>query len=284
MMRYVAAIMLWFGIFYTEYATSSQMIDAYVLTTSSVFILPHTTPWLKAIDHALWLEALYHRHVWPKYLTSTDYRLHHHRIVPLRYCLTIPEGYVAHVIMKTLQNHPALITSLPLNVKEGWFFPDTYCFFYPASADAIVKQAYAAMQKHLKMVWHRRGIVPYRTPDELLIAASIIEQEASAVDRDHVSAVIANRLYQRKRLEMDAIVRYGQLYGDERYNAYHHNGLPPTPINMPSIASLKAAAHPASSDALFFVTLCHHNNHHFSVHYAEHLQWVKRYRLCQFSG
>ena len=96
--------------------------------------------------------------------------------------------------------------------------------------------------------------------------ASIIERETSVEsERATIAGVFVRRLLQRWRLETDPTVIYGMgdsydgdirrkdLKTDTPYNTYTRHGLPPTPIALPGLASLQAAAHPAPGDAMFFV-------------------------------
>lgn len=151
---------------------------------------------------------------------------------------------------------------------EGLFFPDTYLFAKNSTSDLdILKRAYLAMQRHLDIEWHRRSQgLPFATPYQALIMASIIEKETGRPsDRAQVAAVFINRLRLGMPLQTDPTVIYGvgaKLQGglskrylqiDTPYNTYTRNGLPPTPIAMPGLASLQAALHPPASPMLYFV-------------------------------
>ncbi len=150
---------------------------------------------------------------------------------------------------------------------EGWLFPDTYLFDKQSSDEELLQRANRAMRKKLDQAWAERAAgLPYRTPYEALIMASIVEKETGrAEDRALVAAVFVNRLRKGMLLQTDPTVIYGlgdafdgnlrkrDLQADTAYNTYTRAGLPPTPIAMPSQASLQAALHPADSDALYFV-------------------------------
>ena len=150
---------------------------------------------------------------------------------------------------------------------EGLFFPDTYLFAKKSSDLELMLRAYRALQGHLADEWAKRSPdTPCSTPYEALILASIVERESGrAGDREQVAAVFANRLRQKMLLQTDPTVIYGlgqeyegrlrklDLVTDTPYNTYTRSGLPPTPIAMPSLASLQAALHPARSDMLYFV-------------------------------
>ena len=150
---------------------------------------------------------------------------------------------------------------------EGWFFPDTYRFDKRSEDIAVLQRALAAMQKQLNTVWLSRDAnLPLKSPYELLILASIVEKETgTASDRAQIAGVFINRLRKGMRLQTDPTVIYGlgerfdgnlrkaDLQRDTPHNTYTRAGLPPTPICMPGLAALQAVAHPAKTDALYFV-------------------------------
>ncbi|MGF6967540.1 UPF0755 protein [Paraburkholderia sp. WC7.3g] len=151
---------------------------------------------------------------------------------------------------------------------EGLFFPDTYLFDKGTSDLDIYRRAYRLMRVRLDEAWLARAPnLPYKTPYDALTMASIIEKETGkASDRALVAAVFANRLRAGMPLQTDPTVIYGMgdsfaghirkkdLQTDTPYNTYTRMGLPPTPISLPSVASLQAAMNPAQSNALYFVS------------------------------
>lgn len=174
---------------------------------------------------------------------------------------------------------------------EGLFFPDTYLFAKQSRDVDVLARAYRAMQKHLAREWEGRvqGL-PYETPYQALIMASIVEKETGREqDRAMIAAVFVNRLRQRMLLQTDPTVIYGlgarfdgnlrkrDLLADGPYNTYTRTGLPPTPIAMPGLASLQAALHPARSEALYFVARGDGSSQ-FSRTLEEHNQAVNRYQ------
>jgi UPF0755 protein len=175
---------------------------------------------------------------------------------------------------------------------EGLFFPDTYLFGKGASDTAVLRRAYRAMQRHLKVAWEAKDPdVPYRTPYEALIMASIIEKETGREsERDQVGGVLTNRLRIGMRLQVDPTVIYGlgssfdgnlkkiHLLEDGPYNTYTRAGLPPTPIAMPGRASLRSALHPAKTDALYYVSRGDGSSQ-FSRNLNEHQRAVNKYQL-----
>lgn len=186
-----------------------------------------------------------------------------------------------------------LVQQLNLNYSndEGLFLPDTYVFDPDELDINIYRRAAQAMQKQLMQIWEQRESgLPLKTPYELLILASIVEKETGRLsDRDLVSAVFINRLNKDMPLQTDPTVIYGigpkfdgnlkkaDLRRDTPYNTYMRKGLPPTPIAMPSKESILAAAHPAKSNALFFVAKGDGSSH-FSQSLKEHEAAVDRYQ------
>jgi len=175
---------------------------------------------------------------------------------------------------------------------EGLFFPDTY-FFSPGSADwKILSRAYSTMRSKLDALWQaRQPGLPYTSPYQALIMASIIEKETGLEsERPMVAAVFVNRLKRGMRLQTDPTVIYGlgtgfdgnlrkrDLETDTPYNTYTRRGLPPTPIAMPGQAALEAALRPAQSSALYFVARGDGSSH-FSTSLDEHNAAVRRYQL-----
>lgn len=174
---------------------------------------------------------------------------------------------------------------------EGLLFPDTYLFAKGSSDIAVLRRAYHAMQRHLAAEWQARNAnLPYQTPYEALIMASIIEKETGqAVERDLIAGALVNRLRIGMRLQTDPTVIYGlgesfdgnlkkiHLLTDGPYNTYTRAGLPPTPIAIPGLASLRAALQPAQTDALYYVARGDGSSQ-FSRTLEDHNRAVNRYQ------
>jgi len=174
---------------------------------------------------------------------------------------------------------------------EGLFFPDTYLFAKGASDVAVLRRAYRAMQRHLAEEWARRDEnIPYRSPYDALIMASIIEKETGkAGERDLIGGVLANRMRIGMRLQVDPTIIYGlgasfdgnlkrdHLTDDGPYNTYTRDGLPPTPIAMPGLASLRSAMRPGKTDALYYVSRGDGSSQ-FSRTLEEHNRAVSKYQ------
>jgi len=176
---------------------------------------------------------------------------------------------------------------------EGLFFPDTYLFGKGSSDLQVLRRSYRAMARHLKEEWEARdtNVVPYRAPYEALIMASIIEKETGqAGERDLIGGVLVNRLRIGMRLQVDPTIIYGlgtlydgnikksHLLEDGPYNTYTRAGLPPTPIAMPGLASLRAAMRPGKTDAMYYVSR-KDGSSQFSRTLEEHNRAVAKYQL-----
>jgi UPF0755 protein len=175
---------------------------------------------------------------------------------------------------------------------EGLFFPDTYLFGKGSSDLAVLRRSYRTMARHLREEWEGRDTtVPYRSPYDALIMASIVEKETGqSGERDLIGGVLVNRLRIGMRLQVDPTVIYGlgatfdgnlkrdHLAGDSPYNTYTRAGLPPTPIAMPGLASLRAAMRPGNTDAMYYVAR-KDGSSHFSRTLEEHNRAVAKYQL-----
>ena len=173
---------------------------------------------------------------------------------------------------------------------EGWFAPETYYFAYGETDENILKHLYQKQQQIMQAEWQNRAKdLPYQTPYEALIMASIVEKETGiAAERFDVSAVFRNRLKLGMRLQTDPTVIYGMgdayqgnirkvdLQTATAYNTYTIDGLPPTPIALPSQAAINATLHPSDSEALYFVATGT-GGHTFTRTYAEHQAAVAEY-------
>jgi len=148
---------------------------------------------------------------------------------------------------------------------EGFLFPDTYQLRDPISVGALVADQLRAFRQQFATVGLGYARRKHLTPYDVLIIASMVEGEAQVVgDRALVASVIYNRLKRSMPLQLDATTRYAtgnydhpltkaQVNSRSPYNTRIHKGLPPTPIDSPSLASIQAAAHPAQTKDLYFV-------------------------------
>jgi len=201
------------------------------------------------------------------------------------YVATVIEGWTFRRMRQELDANPALkhdsagmndaqlmsaigAPEASIGNGEGLFFPDTYLFDKNTSDLDVYRRAYRLMRARLDEAWVARSPnLPYKTPYDALIMASIIEKETGKKsDRAMVAAVFANRLRVGMPLQTDPTVIYGMgesynghirkkdLQTDTPYNTYTRMGLPPTPISLPGVASLQAAMNPAQTSALYFVS------------------------------
>lgn len=219
----------------------------------------------------------------------------------LDYRFTIVEGWTVKQLLLELGKNPVLehkvdslselhsFVDLLSGNPEGWFLPETYAFVRGDTDVQLLQRANQAMKKGLGDAWAGRDTgLPYETEAEMLTMASIIEKETSlASERAMIAGVFVRRLQKRWRLETDPTVIYGMgdayagnirrkdIKKDSPYNTYTRHGLPPTPIALPGLASLQAAAHPAAGDAMFFVATGQ-GGHTFSVTLEEHNKAVKQ--------
>ena len=220
--------------------------------------------------------------------------------------LTIVEGSSFAQLRAELASDTDVVTTLagrsdaevmaaierPGEFPEGRFFPDTYRFAARSTDVEILKLAYASMQRLLAEAWAARADdLPFATPYEALILASMVEKETGlASERARIAGVFVTRLRQAMRLQSDPTVIYGlgarydgelhtrDLTTDTPYNTYTRVGLPPTPIALPGREALEAAVHPDVTGDLYFVaTGTGDGSHHFSKTLEEHNAAVKQY-------
>ena len=184
--------------------------------------------------------------------------------------LTVAEGLTTAEVLKRLSRKEGLTGRITSRPGEGRLLPETYYFSYGDPREGLVQRMRVAMKTTLGELWSKRKAgVPYKTPTEALVMASIVERETGlAAERGKVAGVFVNRLNRGMRLQSDPTVIYGlmdstgslgrrltrkDLADDHPYNTYIHGGLPPGPIANPGRAALEAALNPAETDALYFV-------------------------------
>jgi len=229
----------------------------------------------------------------------------------IQYQVTLPEGITLANALDILAQHEQLEKILqgpsdprilelvkPYAHPEGLFFPDTYHFVRNDTDWSILQQAHTAMNSVLQEEWDARASsLPYDTPYEALIMASIIERETgSPAEREQIAGVFVRRLQKHMLLQTDPTVIYGlglafngnlqrnHLADDGNiYNTYRHPGLPPTLIALPGRAALHAALHPDGGDSLYFVARGD-GGHVFSRTLSEHNKAVKQYQLQRRKG
>lgn len=224
----------------------------------------------------------------------------------IQYRITLVEGWtfaqalaeirsldtVRHTLDGLGRQEIAAALSVPHSDPEGMLHPDTYFFTRNTTDLEILRRARQRQEELLQRAWDNRlGALPYATPYEAIIMASIIEKESGvASERGEIAGVFVRRLERGMRLQSDPTVIYGlgnaydgnltrdHLNTTTQYNTYRVNGLPPTPIALPGEASLIAALNPNQSDSLYFVATGD-GGHYFSASLEEHNAAVERYQI-----
>ncbi|HEY3852412.1 MAG TPA: endolytic transglycosylase MltG [Steroidobacteraceae bacterium] len=223
----------------------------------------------------------------------------------LLHSFTIVDGWRVQDMLAAMKKNPDIKATLPDSPQglmdklgspgtdaEGQFLPETYRFPSGATDLEVLKQAHAALVRELSSAWAGRDrAVPLQNADELLIVASIIQKE-SGVPQElaKIAGLYLHRLRIGMRLQADPTVIYGlgerydgelhavDLHTDGPYNTYTRAGLPPTPIALAGAPAIDAAAHPASTDALYFVASTRDDGSHvFSATLEEQNAAVARY-------
>ena len=223
-----------------------------------------------------------------------------------QHVLTLVEGWSFAQVLAAIQNNQILQQSpgqadgknimfalqSPDFSPEGQFFPDTYHFPMGTTDIQFLQRAYDKMQQVLAEEWEQRSEnLPYQSPYEALITASLIEKEtALPEERGDIAGVFVRRLQRGMKLQTDPTVIYamGDQYDgkllrkdlgiDSPYNTYVYAGLPPTPIALTGRESLHAALHPKEGDSLYFVAKGD-GSHYFSATLDEHNNAVARFIL-----
>ncbi len=218
---------------------------------------------------------------------------------------TLFEGWTIEEMLDAMRKNPTLQSSEdPLQFfgfnsprdAEGHCLPNTYKHYRGDTDVQILALCIRAMQELLDELWANRSEdLPYKTPQEAVTLASIIEAETSQDDeRSIIAGVLLSRLEQGMRLQVDPSVIYGlgpdfdnnltrkhlrQSAEINPYNTYRIYGLPPGPIGNPGRKSLEAAFNPDfSTGALYYVSKGD-GRHHFSKTYKEHRASVRKYQL-----
>lgn len=223
----------------------------------------------------------------------------------IQHAFAIIEGWTVRQVLASLAAHPSLDRRLsaerpedilralgyPDGSAEGRLFPDTYFFPKGFRDSDLLRRAIERMNSILDWEWrHRAPGLPLQTAYEALILASIVEKETARDDeRARIAGVFVRRLQRNMRLQTDPTVIYGlgeryagnlsrqDLLRDTPYNTYTRAGLPPTPIAMPSAASLRAAMHPEPGNSLYFVARGD-GSHVFSNSLHEHERAVTEFQ------
>ncbi len=217
-----------------------------------------------------------------------------------RYSVNLAEGVTSWQVVESLKQIDTLAGDVAAVPAEGTLAPDAYEFTPGADRNALIARMSEAQTAILADAWSRRAEgLPYDTPEEALIMASIVEKETGiAGERALVASVFVNRLNQGMPLQTDPTVIYGitngqgvlgrglrqsELQRETPYNTYVIRGLPPTPIANPGRDAIEAAVNPDQSDYIFFVakTLDPADGHAFAATLSEHNDNVAALRALE---
>jgi len=219
---------------------------------------------------------------------------------------TIVDGWRAEDMLEALRHNPDVVHTLAATSKlglmqalgeapgpaEGQFLPETYRFESDTTDVELLRRAHQGLVQELATDWLARDPDnPLKSPEELLIMASIVEKEtANPAELARIAGLYLHRLSIGMRLQADPTVIYGlgddydgtlhsvDLHTDGPYNTYTRTGLPPTPIALPGAAAIRATANPQQTDALYFVASdLDDGTHVFSATLAQQNAAVARY-------
>ncbi|MDI4657077.1 endolytic transglycosylase MltG [Xanthobacter autotrophicus] len=213
--------------------------------------------------------------------------------------VTIPEGLTSQQVVKRLMDNE-LLTGTPAVPAEGTLLPETYQITRGQSREEVLKKMADEQRRLLATLWAKRAPdIPVKSPQELVILASIVEKETGlAAERPKVAAVFVNRLNKKMRLQSDPTIIYGIVGGRgalgrpisrtdiataTAYNTYAIDGLPPGPISNPGRDALAAVANPPRTKDLFFVA-DGTGGHAFAETLADHNKNVARWRAIEQGG
>jgi UPF0755 protein len=224
----------------------------------------------------------------------------------VQYSLQILEGWTFRQMLRTVHAHEKIthtlvgLSDFEIMAKldaaephpEGLFYPDTYLFPKGTTDLEFLRRAYRALKERLDPAWQGRAAgLPYKSPYEALIMASIVEKETGVpYERPAIAGVFVRRLQKGMRLQTDPTVIYGlgdyydgnirrvDLETVTPYNTYKIRGLPPTPIALPSGDAINAALHPEPGKALYFVARGD-GAHEFSDTLEQHSRAVLKYQV-----
>ena len=247
---------------------------------------------LKARDELKSGEYRFARHATLRDIVDT---LVEGKVVP--HYVTIPEGLTSEQIVARLLENEMLTGNLREIPREGTLLPETYKFERGTTREQMIQRMQAAQKRVLQEAWERRSPdLPLKTPEQLVVLASIVEKETGkAEERTRVAAVFVNRLRQRMKLQSDPTIVYGLVGGKGAlgrpimrseieqptpYNTYVIEGLPPGPIANPGRASIEATANPSRTKELYFVA-DGTGGHTFSETLDQHQRGVARLRQIE---
>lgn len=210
------------------------------------------------------------------------------------YKVTIPEGLTSEQAVERLNAEELLTGEIGEIPPEGSLMPDTYKFSRGMTRQEMIERMQAEQKKFVLNLWENRAPdLPFKTIDEAITLASIVEKETSRADeRARIAGVFINRLRKKMRLQSDPTIIYGLVGGKGTlgrgitreelnrptpYNTYTIDGLPPGPIANPGRAAIEAVLNPAKTKDLYFVA-DGTGGHAFAPTLAAHNRNVARWR------
>jgi len=214
-----------------------------------------------------------------------------------RYRIALAEGVTSWQVVEALKAMDMLDGETGVRPPEGMLAPDSYEIVPGTKRTDVLAEMQDRQQLRINAAWEARTDgLPLASPEEMLILASIIEKETGVpTERRQVASVFTNRLNRGMRLQTDPTVIYGVTKGEgvlgrglrqselrkvTPWNTYVIEGLPPTPIANPGMASLEAAVNPDTTKYVFFVA-DGTGGHAFAETLQEHNRNVQKWRAIE---
>ncbi len=217
----------------------------------------------------------------------------------IQHKITAAEGLTSRMVYELVRKNPILIGDAGSEPAEGTLLPETFHFVRGTTRAQMLERMARAQRQLLRKLWLERApALPFKSPQEAVTLASIVEKEtAIPEERRHIAAVFINRLRLGMKLQSDPTIIYGitkgyplgrgirqsELAAATPYNTYVIFGLPPTPICNPGKESLAAVLRPETSDDLYFVANGA-GGHVFTSSALEHRRNVIKWRRIEQSG
>ncbi|MCI6681511.1 MAG: endolytic transglycosylase MltG [Parafannyhessea umbonata] len=211
------------------------------------------------------------------------------------------EDFLAQAKASNYSAQYAFLANAQNDSLEGFLYPTKYDFGSEknVTADTVIKAMLDKYQSEVASLDFASAEATIKSQYgvtmsdyDIIKLASIIEREAiSEDDRGKVASVFYNRLKAGMPLQSDATMSYvtgGEVTADDLktqspYNTYLNKGLPPTPICTPSLASIKAALAPDTTDYMYFLIIekGDYSNHTFSTTYEDHQKAIEKAKADQ---
>lgn len=218
----------------------------------------------------------------------------------MRWRVTLAEGVTSWQVVESLKAVDFLSGDIKTVPLEGTLAPQSYEVDKGTDRGTLLDEMAAKQSAILAEAWANRAEgLPYKTPEEAMVMASIVEKETGVPEeRARVASVFLNRLAQGMKLQTDPTVIYGvtkgqgvlgrglrqsELRKQTPWNTYVIDGLPATPICNPGRAAIEAALRPESTDYLYFVA-DGSGGHAFAATLAEHNKNVAKWRAMEAAG